>query len=243
MAESFPSASTSSSLFASTPFDKDGKLESLQTTTTEPFSEEHCHSSSGEKFPLYTFHDVKAPGLSTPFVETDTSVPKFWPDEPISSLESLIPNMKQTRNTNWVNFLDESSGGGSNLPSPGMPQGSKTVAEIWDAGQLPDDNDGWSTAFSPTFESELSSPGFSSYHSPYEDAWSTGMYQHDYYAMPTEGAWSGANQAPEAECHYSAAENVQCSSSSHKLNPYSQPWDASGLANKNRWSPGPAYRE
>lgn len=242
MSESFPPVSTSSSLFASTPFDKDGKLESARSTTAEPFSAECRQSSSGEKFPLYTFHDVKAPGLSTPFVEADTSVQKFWPaDGPMPSLESLIPNIKQPKNTNWVNFLDESSSGGPNLPSPGMPQSSKTVAEIWDAGQSHDENDGWSTAFSP-LESELSSPGFSSYDTPYETAWSTGPYQND-YAMATESSWPGANQGSESEYRYPTNESVQFFSSSRKLNPYSQPWDASGRANKNRWSHGPAYRE
>lgn len=238
--ESFSSTSTSSSLFASTPFDKDSKLENKKSTSSAQFTDDPHYC--GDKFPLFTFHDVKAPGLSTPFVETDSSVPKFWPDEPIPSLETLIPNVKQSRSTNWVNFLDESSSSATNLPSPGMPQSTKTVAEIWDAGQSHDDNDGWSAAFSPSLDSELSPQEFSPFHQPYACAWSTGSYQQDFYGMSTENGWTDAGSDPEAGFCYAANETSQYSSAS-QLNPYSEPWNASGLANQNPWSSTPSYHE
>lgn len=226
----FPSSSTSSSLFTSTPFDKDGKLE-RHTSAKDARADE---DPSSDKHPLYTFHDVKAPGLSTPFVEVGTSVHKFWPDEPISSLENLIP-MKQTRNTNWVNFLDESSANASKLPSPGMPQSSKTVAEIWDAGHWADENDGWSTAFSPTLEADQAFPPFPR---AYESTWSTaGTYQHDYYGIPSEEPWIEGNpSSSEADMTYDNKDNVFSSGASHQLNPLSEPWDGSGRAKQNVWS-------
>lgn len=231
--ESFPSSSHSSSLFTSTPFDKDGKLERHKSVKDAPAEEDQ--NSSGDKYPLYTFHDVKAPGLSTPFVDVDTSVPKFWPDEPIPPLENLIP-MKQTRNTNWVNFLDESSANVSNLPSPGMPQSTKTVAEIWDAGHWADENDGWSSAFSPTVDTDQVFPPFPG---AYDSAWSTGTYQHDYYAVPSDDTWIETDpSSTEAEVTYGSHDNtVYTNGMSLQLNPYSEPWDG----NQNVWSSSSAY--
>lgn len=235
--ESFPSSSHSSSLFTSTPFDKDGKLERHKSVKDAPAEEDQ--NSTGDKYPLYTFHDVKAPGLSTPFVDVDTSVPKFWPDEPIPPLENLIP-MKQTRNTNWVNFLDESSANASNLPSPGMPQSTKTVAEIWDAGHWADENDGWSSAFSPTVDSDQVFPPFPG---AYDSAWSTGTYQHDYYAVPSDDTWIETDpSSTEAEVTYGSHDNaVYTNGMSLQLNPYSEPWDGNGLGNQNVWSSSSAY--
>ena len=228
----FPPSSTSSSLFTSTPFDKDGKLERHASVKDAPEDED----PSSDKHPLYTFHDVKAPGLSTPFVEVGTSVPKFWPDEPIPSLENLIP-MKQTRNTNWVNFLDESSAKASKLPSPGMPQSSKTVAEIWDAGHWADENDGWSTAFSPTLEADQVFPSFPGAYD--STSWSTGAYS-DYYRIPSEECWIEGNPSScGADMKYGNNDNTTFSNgaSSHQLNPYSEPWDGgSSRAKQNVWS-------
>ena len=226
--ESFPSSSMSSSLFTSTPFDKDGKLERHKLAKDASTDEDQPR----DKYPLYTFHDVKAPGLSTPFAEVGTTVPKFWPDEPIPPLENLIP-MKQTRNTNWVNFLDESSANASKLPSPGMPQSSKTVAEIWDVGHWADENDGWSTAFSPTLESDETFPG------AYDSAWSTaGTYPHDYFGMPSEESWVEADPpSTEADMKFGSHDNAAYSSGTfHQLNPYSEPWDGSSQAKQNAWS-------
>lgn len=227
--ESFPTSSIS--LFTSTPFDEDGKIkmERSKSVTDVPADEDQ----SGDKCPLYTFHDVKAPGLSTPFVDVGTSAPKFWPDEPMSSLENLI-SIKQSCNTNWVNFLDESTANTSKLPSPGMPQSSKTVAEIWDAGHWADGNDGWSNAFSPSLESDQSFPAFPG---AYDSTWSTGTYQHDYYGMPSEDTWSEADPtSTEADVSYRSNDStVYSSGSSHQLNPYSEPWDGSGRSNQNVW--------
>ena len=226
--ESFPSSSMSSSLFTSTPFDKDGKLERHKLAKDASTDEDQPRDG----YPLYTFHDVKAPGLSTPFAEVGTTVPKFWPDEPIPPLENLIP-MKQTRNTNWVNFLDESSANASKLPSPGMPQSSKTVAEIWDVGHWADENDGWSTAFSPTLESDETFPG------AYDSAWSTaGTYPHDYFGVPSEESWVEADPpSTEADMKFGSHDNAAYSSGTfHQLNPYSEPWDGSSQAKQNAWS-------
>lgn len=227
--ESFPSTSTSSSLFTSTPFDKDGKLERRHKSMKEaPTDEARYHR---DKYPLYTFHDVKAPGLSTPFVEAGPSTSKFWPDEPTSSLENFIP-IKQNLKTNWVNFLDESTANASKLPSPGMPQSSKTVAEIWDAGHWADENDGWSTAFSPGFETDQTLPFFSS---AYDSTWSTGNYQSDYYGMPSEDAWIDTDplSTSQSEVTFSSNDGTiysNNSGTSHQLNPYSEPWDGSTRA-------------
>lgn len=230
--ESFPSSSTSSSLFSSTPFDEDVKSEKHKSAKDALTGEEQ--KSSGDAFPLFTFHDVKAPGLSTPFVEVDQSVPKFWPDEPIPPLENLIP-IKQARKTNWVNFLDESSTNVSNLPSPGMPQSTKTVAEIWDAGHWADENDGWSTAFSPTLESDQAFPPFPG---AYDSAWSSGTFQPTYY----EGVWLEDDpSAMDGDVTYCSHDNTLYSSgSSHQLNPYSKPWE-SGRANQKAWSSSSTY--
>lgn len=233
--ESFPTSATSSSLFTSTPFDKDGKLARHKSGKDAPTDDD----PSGDKYPLYTFHDVKAPGITTPLFEVGTSNSKFWTDEPIPPLENLIP-MKQTRDTNWVNFFDESSTNASKLPSPGMPQSSKTVAEIWDAGHLADENDGWSNAFSPTLESD---PAFPPFPGAYDAAWSTGTYQDGYYGMPGEEAWAEVDpSSTEADVTYGSHEDaVYSSGTSHQLNPYSEPWDGSSRAKLNVWSSSSAY--
>ena len=211
-------------------------MERSKSVTNEPAEEDQ----SGDKFPLYTFHDVKAPGLSTPFVDVGTSAPKFWSDEPIPSLENLIP-IKQSRNTNWVNFLDESTANTSQLPSPGMPQSSKTVAEIWDVGHCwADGNDGWSKAFSPSLESDQNFPAFPP---AYDSAWSTDTYQNDYYGVASEDMWNEADpSSTERDVPYHGSESKTYSNgSSHQLNPYSEPWDASGGSNQNVWSSSSKY--
>lgn len=237
--ESFPTMSSSSSLFSSTPFDKDGKLDRHDIFTDSSVVE----TPSGEDKPWFTFHDVKAPGLSTPFVEVGSSVPKFWPEEPMASLENLIPMTQTCHTTNWVNFLDESSANASRLPSPGMPQSSKTVSEIWNSGHRSDENDGWSNVFSPALtESDLTYPRVPD---AYESSWSTGEACPGYFHSPkSHGNCVDVNQTSgESDFIFGTqSENVSYRrSKSQKLNPYCEPWESRTQTSQNIWSSTTRY--
>lgn len=64
------------------------------------------------------------------------------------SSEDQFPGKSSRLSNNWVNFLDASN------TNSGVVSSNKTMAEIWDVGNSPQDSDGWSVYRPPT-----SSPG------------------------------------------------------------------------------------